>query len=333
MRADRLLLLLALLESRGRLTTDHLARELEVSRRTVLRDVFALRVAGFPVNSVAGPGGGCWLEDSFRNRLLHLSRDEIAALFSLSVPSPLVELGVGGDLKGALLKLSAALPASGDGAGRRAKPRVHLDSAPWTAPTDSAQYLALLHRAVLEDRWVRATFLRARTIRSSRRIAPYGLVAKATTWYVVWAGEDGRLRVDRAVGIVEAELLRDTFSRPARFDLEEFWTAWCREQEGSGPQLTVTARVSRAAFDALRQETLAPEEMPDAADPHDVVRPYCIRLTFRSVEEARAQLLAYGGSVEVLEPLALRLTLADFAIQTAEVYAARGQGSGESSSA
>ena len=323
MRADRLLLLLALLESRGRLTTDHLARELEVSRRTVLRDLFALRVAGFPVNSVAGPGGGCWLEDSFRSRLLHLSRDEIAALFSLSVPSPLVELGVGGDLKGALLKLSAALPTSGDGAGRRAKPRVHLDSAPWTAPADSAQYLALLHRAVREDRWVRVTFLRARTIRSSRRIAPYGLVAKATTWYVVWAGEDEHLRVDRAASILEAELLRETFSRPARFDLEEFWTAWRRKKEGSGHQLTVTARVSRAALDALRHAALAPEEAPDATHLPDDLHPYCVRLRFSSIEEARSQLLAYGGSVEVLEPLALRLTLADFAVQASRIYSSQ----------
>jgi predicted DNA-binding transcriptional regulator YafY len=146
----------------------------------------------------------------------------------------------------------------------------------------------------------------------------------------VWAGEDGRLRVDRAVGIVEAELLRDTFSRPARFDLEEFWTAWCRKQEGSGPQLAVTARVSRAALDALRHAALAPEEAPDATHLPDDLHPYCVRLRFSSIEEARSQLLAYGGSVEVLEPLALRLTLADFAEQTARVYAARGQGSGAS---
>jgi predicted DNA-binding transcriptional regulator YafY len=322
-RADRLLLLLAHLEARGRLTIARLAEELDVSRRTVLRDLYALRVAGFPVNTESGPGGGCWLEDGFRNRLLHLSRDEIAALFSLNVPSPLVELGVANDLKGALLKLSAALPSSGDGAGRRAKPRIHLDSAPWTAPADSVQHLALLHRAVLEDRWVRATFLRAHAILTSRRIAPCGLVAKAAMWYVVWAGEDERLRVDRAASIVEAELLRETFGRPAGLDLEEFWTSWCRKQEGSGRQLVVTARVSRAALDALRHAALAPEEVPDAADSHDVLRPHCIRLGFGSVEEARAQLLAYGGSVEVIEPLALRLTLADFAAQALRIYGAQ----------
>ncbi len=320
MRADRLLLLLAHLEARGRLTTDRLAEELDVSRRTVLRDLYALRVAGFPVNTESGPGGGCWLEDSFRNRLLHLSRDEIAALFSLSIPSPLVELGVGGDLKSALVKLSAAFPASDDGVGRRTQPRIHLDSAPWTAPVDSAQYLALLHRAVLEDRWVRATFLRARTIRSSRRIAPYGLVAKATTWHVVWAGEDEHLRVDRAASILEAELLRETFSRPARFDLEEFWTAWRRQQEASGPQLAVTVRASRAALDALRQGALAPEDAPDATHLSADLRPHCVRLRFGSIEEARSQLLAFGGSVEVLDPLALRLTLADFAEQALRVY-------------
>jgi predicted DNA-binding transcriptional regulator YafY len=145
-------------------------------------------------------------------------------------------------------------------------------------------------------------------------------VAKATTWYVVWAGEDGRLRVDRAVGIVEAELLRETFSRPARFHLEEFWTAWCRKQEGSGPQFTVTARVSRAALDALRHAALALEDVADAMHLPDDLHPDCVRLRFSSIEEARSQLLAYGGSVEVLEPLALRLTLADFAVQASRIY-------------
>jgi predicted DNA-binding transcriptional regulator YafY len=321
MRADRLLSLLALLESRGRLTTDHLARELEVSRRTVLRDLFALRVAGFPVNSVAGPGGGCWLEDDFRNRLLHLSQDELSALFSIGIPAPLVELGVGTDLQGALGKLAAALPPVRSAVESRMRQRIHLDSVPWSAPSEAAPHLATLHRAVLEDRWVRGTFLRAGGVKSARRIAPYGLVAKATTWYVVWAGEDGRLRVDRVTRVLEATLSRDVFTRPVDFDLSEFWAEWCRRQESGEPWVAVTARVSAAALGELERSTgLRLELCPGLDQPPDALRPRGVRMRFARVQEARSYLLAFGASVEVLDPLALRLTLADFAEQVLRVY-------------
>jgi predicted DNA-binding transcriptional regulator YafY len=324
MRADRLLYLLTLLQTRGRLTTDRLAEELEVSRRTVLRDLYALRVARFPVNTEGGPGGGCWLSDDFRNRLLHLNQNELSALFSVSVPAPLVELGIAADLKGALAKLSSALPAAHSDAELRMRQRIHLDSIPWSAPQESVPHLSALHRAVLEDRWVRVTFLRARAIRSVRRIAPYGLVAKATTWYVVWAGEDGRLRADRVSRILEAELERKTFARPADFDLGLFWGEWCRKQEAGGPYLLVTARVSSTALEEFeRALALRLEVAPQAGEPRDPLHPHCVRMRFESVEEARSHLLAYGGSVEVVEPLALRLTLADFAEQALGVYARR----------
>ncbi|MDD5265043.1 MAG: WYL domain-containing protein [Candidatus Bipolaricaulis sp.] len=321
MRADRLLSLLTLLESRGRLTTDHLARELEVSRRTVLRDLFALRVAGFPVNSVAGPGGGCWLEDDFRNRLLHLSQGELAALFSLSVPAPLVELGVADDLKGALGKLASALPPIRSDTEARMRQRIHLDSVPWSAPLEAVPHLTTLHRASLEDRWATATFARAGGTCSRRRIAPYGLVAKATTWYVVWSGEDDRLRVDRVSRVMDAEILRATFVRPSGFVLAHFWSAWCQKQEGREPWLSVTARVSADALDELRRSAaLRLEAAPSAHGPEDPRRPHRVRMRFATVEEARSHLLSYGGSVEVLDPLALRLTLADFAEQALRVY-------------
>jgi len=320
MRADRLLSLLALLESRGRLTTDHLARELEVSRRTVLRDLFALRVAGFPVSSVAGPGGGCWLEDDFRNRLLHLSQDELAALFSLSVPAPLVELGVAADLRGALGKLASALPPVRGNVETRMRQRIHLDSVPWSAPQEAVPHLPVLHRAVLEDRWVRATFLRAGDNRSERPIAPYGLVAKATTWYVVWAGGDGRLRADRVSRVVDARILRESFQRPTGFALAEFWASWCRVQDARQPLLVVTARVSPRALGVLQaSRALRVESLPVPAGSGSA-RPHTIRMRFTSIEEARARLLALGGDLEVLEPLALRLTLVDFAEQALRAY-------------
>jgi len=194
MRADRLLSLLMLLQTRGRMTATRLADELEVSERTIYRDLYALRVAGFPVYTDRGPGGGCRLEETFRNRLTGLNTSETEALFMTSIPAPLVELGVAPSLKGALLKLAAALPAGREGAQERVRQRIHLDPLPWSYTAQATPHLATLHRAAFDDRLVDVTFQRIQRIRSDQRIAPYGLVAKATSWQVVWAGPDGAIR-------------------------------------------------------------------------------------------------------------------------------------------
>lgn len=328
MRADRLLLLMTLLQTRGPLTTERLAEELEVSRRTVLRDLYALRVAGFPVCTTRGPAGGCSLDEEFRNRLLHLSHAELSALFMTNVPAPLADLGVAGDLRGALLKLAASLPAAKSGIEERVRQRIHLDAVPWSEPSQPTQHLETLHQAVLEDRWVRATLERAFHIRSERRMAPYGLVAKATTWYVVWVGEDGHVRVDRVSRVLAAELEKATFSRQEGFDLAGFWDEWCRRRRESEPRLDVIVLASAPALEKLRGASAWVESAPDIepeGSPGDA-RPHRVRLAFGTIEEARAHLLALGGSVEVLEPLALRLTVADFAEQAADVY--RGAGGG-----
>ncbi len=112
MRADRLLAMLILLQTRGRMTARELSEELEVSERTVYRDMLALGMAGMPVYTERGPGGGCTLLESYRTDLNGLTENEVRALFMLSIPAPLVDLGLSLELKAALLKLSAALPAS-----------------------------------------------------------------------------------------------------------------------------------------------------------------------------------------------------------------------------
>lgn len=134
MRADRLLSLVMLLQTRGNMTAQALGEELEVSERTIYRDVEALSFAGIPVYAERGPGGGIALLDSYRTSLTGLNRDEVRALFMLSIPAPLDELGVTADLKAALLKLSAALPAVGRDEQIMARQRIHLDSVAWSQP-------------------------------------------------------------------------------------------------------------------------------------------------------------------------------------------------------
>ena len=152
MRADRLLSLLMLLQARGRMTAQELAQELEVSERTIYRDINALSASGVPVYAESGPGGGCALLDSYRTNLTGLTADEARALFMLSIPAPLDQLGVTQELKAALLKLSAALPEARRSDEERIRQRVYLDSLNWFQDADAVPHLPAIYRAVWDDR-------------------------------------------------------------------------------------------------------------------------------------------------------------------------------------
>ncbi len=319
MRADRLLSILLFLQTRGRSTTDRLAEEFEVSQRTILRDLYALRVAGFPVYTDRGPHGGCYLHDEYRNTLTQLTTDEIATLFLSSIYKPLEDLGLSDQLRAARLKLTAALPDSRRAAMSRLGQRILIDSLPWTKRARPAGFLSVLQRAAMEDRWVRAVFVRRFDVTTRRRIAPYGLVAKAGAWYLVWAGEDGGVRVDAVSEIHKATAEREHFERPGSFDLDSFWRAWREAEEAARPGFEVRLRVRADALryvrDALGERRgVFPLPAAETNEWHE------IDVSFTYFEEARRHVLALGGAVEVVHPAALRASIADFAGQISRRY-------------
>ncbi len=317
MRADRLLSLLMFLQNRGRTTTERLAEALEVSRRTVIRDLYALRVAGFPVYTERGPHGGVYLHEDFRMKLTDLTTDELEALFTLSVPAALSDLGMEAEARGALLKLAASLPAARRNVERDVRSRIYLDPDPWRASRMAIPTLAVLRQAAWEDRRALATFLRARRVRIEREIAPYGLVAKGKSWYVVWAGEDGKVRVDNATSVTDAVLLDSTFTRPAEFDLPGFWTAWSASYEASRSVFEAYLRASPAVLPLLERDARRPIEPGRPSDGSEWVEAI---VAFDSFEQARGALLACGGAAEVIGPDALRLSVEDYGRQTFRVY-------------
>ncbi|MBN2470103.1 MAG: HTH domain-containing protein, partial [Anaerolineae bacterium] len=215
MRADRLLAILMLLQARGRMTARALANELEVSERTIYRDVDALSMAGVPVYTERGPGGGCALLDEYRTTLTGLNAAEIRALFLLTIPAQLDELGFSGELKAALRKLAAALPDPQRAHETRVRQRLHLDSAPWSHSAEPTPFLHRLHQAVWEDRCVRLTYRIFTGQRLTREVAPYGLVAKNGVWHLVCGADDGPLNVVLVSRIAAAEVLAESFSRPS----------------------------------------------------------------------------------------------------------------------
>lgn len=320
MRADRLISLLLLLQARGRMTAAELAEQLEVTERTVYRDIDALSTAGVPVYGERGPRGGYALLDGYRTSLTGLTAGEMRAFFMLSIPAPLADLGLGDDLRAALLKVAAALPAAQRGEEERVRQRFHIDSAWWSAGADGAPHLQAIQQALWNDHTLYITYTTIQGIAIEQTVEPLGLVAKAGVWYLVYA-HGGAQRARKVSSLRDAVEQSETFRRPAGFDLAAFWKEWCAGYESSRTNYAVTLRVSPAFAPLLPmyfgegvRAALARATEPDA---EGWVR---LSLSFESLYAARQPILACGGGVEVIEPLPLRLSVADYARQTVARY-------------
>jgi predicted DNA-binding transcriptional regulator YafY len=319
MRADRLLSLLMLLQTRGRMSASRLASELEVCERTIYRDIVALSTAGVPIYGEAGHDGGYQLLDSYRINLTGLSEGEARALFMLNMPGPLSKLGLSQELKAAMLKLTAALPESRRQDEERVRQRYYIDSSWWNQAEESLTYVQTIQQAVWEDRKLVITYIPLFDVQIERVVEPYGLAAKSGSWYLVFA-RGGRVRVRRVTDLLDARLHTEKFERPADFDLGEFWTKWCAEEEQSYFGYPVTVRVTKGAqpfviryFGARVRHRLG--NAPERDDGSRILTLY-----FRWIDEACDRLLPFGSGVEVLEPYALRARIADVAELTARMY-------------
>ena len=320
MRADRLLSLVMLLQTRGNMTAQALGEELEVSERTIYRDVEALSFAGIPVYTERGPGGGIALLDSYRTSLTGLNRNEVRALFMLSIPAPLDELGVTADLKAALLKLSAALPAVGRDEQIMARQRIHLDSVAWSQPEQPVPHLQTIHQAVWQDFKLQLRYDLGYFGEIELPVDPYGLVAKTTVWYLVCARED-HLRVLRVPDILEARVLDEHFERPSDFNLVTYWQDWCEQNEKRLASFQVEVRVAPELIPYLWThfgERVADQGTQLEAPDED--GRLTVTLQFERFEEARRRLLGYGRAIEVLEPNVLRKSIKDYAWQVVDLY-------------
>jgi len=304
------------------MTAGQLAGELEVSERTIYRDIDALSVAGVPVYGERGPEGGYALLDSYRTRLTGLTENEVRALFMLSIPAPFAELGVDDELRAAMRKLSAALPDRSRGAEARVRQRVHVDSVWWAQGDDPVPHLRALHDAVWQDRVVRIRYRQPFGTPAvlERAVDPYGLVVKAGLWYLVYARQ-GRLRVIRVSRLQDVELTPATFERDAGFDLSAFWREWCAEGERQRTDYRAVVRVAPELLQWLPhyfgeriRAAMAEAGPPDG---EGWIR---LELGFESLPAARERILGFGRAMEVLEPRALRLGVADFARQVVQLY-------------
>ncbi|MDI6411983.1 WYL domain-containing protein [Streptomyces albus] len=248
MKSDRLLSVLLLLQTRGRITADRLAAELEVSRRTIYRDVEALSAAGVPVYAERGRSGGIRLLPGYRTDVTGLTSDEARALFVLATQGAHQALGLDGALGTALRKVMAALPAPHRPAAELTSRRILVDPDRWLSGPRADVRLDELHTAVFTDRRLRLRYRHggegpARTY----TVDPYGLVSKAGVWYLV---ADRRrspalFRVDR---VVTASVVDEAVRRRPGVELAEVWGVLRRRVEERPARIRVTARVHRSRY-------------------------------------------------------------------------------------
>ena len=309
MRASRLLSILLMLQTRGRLTAESLAETFEVSVRTVYRDIEQLSAAGVPVYADRGPGGGFQLLDGFRTKLTGLTENEAETLFLSGLPGPATQLGLADQLLSAQLKLSAALPERSRASAQKMAQRFHLDPVGWFRSSDQARLLPTLAHAVWTETVVEIAYRRGQST-VTRRIHPLGLVLKAGTWYVV-AERSGERRTYRAANIESLTPTGDHFTRPKDFDLVRFWTESSRAFEVGLYREQAVLRASPRAMMRLERlgatVTEAARDTAEAADADGWVR---VTIPIESIDQAAIDLLMLGTEAEVLKPRELRRRIA-----------------------
>jgi predicted DNA-binding transcriptional regulator YafY len=298
-KADRLIALLLLLQSRRQCSARVLAGQLEVSERTIYRDVDALSAAGVPVYAERGAAGGIALSEGYRRALTHFSEDEVRALF-VSGASPLADLGLERGLNRALEKLRGGLADIHQRAADKSRSRIHLDQRRWNQPEPPLELLTTLRRAVWDDRRLRIRYEDRNRKSSTRSVEPLGLVSKAGVWYLIarYGGELRSFRVDR---VRSAQELGEHFARPEDFDLERYWAeSSARFSEASrSADCMVTLR---AANDALERITYYWPAEVLSQDANEAL----VRVTFPGIETALFQALAWADVATLVEPAALR---------------------------
>ena len=306
MRADRVLALLLLLQARGRLTASELASRLEVSRRTVYRDVDALSAAGVPVHADPGPNGGIELMAGWRTDLTGLTAPEVEALFT-SAAGPQFESAMG--------KLAAALPGESGRRAGRIRERLLVDSAVWGRRSPQASpHLRMVQDAVFGDQRLHLRYRRAEAHVVERDVDPLGLIIKAGVWYLL-ADVEGERRLFRLSRIEDAHALDEPARRPKRFDLAKAWREQSAHWDSGRSGYEVVLRV---AGDADLPLVLRVSGERVVGRPRRRV----VRLAFPALEPAAAFVSSFGARVEVLEPDELRAALACRGAELVKLYGA-----------
>lgn len=324
MRASRLLTILMILQTRGRTSAEVLSEELEVSVRTVYRDIDQLSAAGVPVYAETGRNGGFALLDGWKTRLNGLTAPEARALFFSGLPGPAGELGLGEEAAQAELKLLSALPADWQAEARRMSSRFHLDPRGWFQPGHKPEFLKLVAEAVWSETRIAIRYESWKETKD-RVIEPLGLVLKGGVWYVV-AQRDGNIRTYRLSQIQALGPTGETFTRPKDFDLPNHWAEATKQFERDIYVGTAHVRATEKGLRKLKDlsdtvrravEMLNPTPGEDGWVEFDI--------PIEEVGWASFEFIKLGDDVEVLSPPELRARVVGNVQKMARLYRVSGE--------
>ncbi|MCG7344727.1 YafY family transcriptional regulator [Sporosarcina sp. ACRSL] len=299
MRADRLMNIMILLQNRGKMTAKELANELEVSDRTILRDMDALSTAGVPIVSDRGKEGGWRLLDNFRSKLSGLNKDDIKTLFLFPSRKLLEDIGLNSQALDTRQKLLAAIPGTFRDEAQAMWERIHIDSGTWRQSKEKVQALKTVQQAVWESKKLKIYYEQADGEQKERLIEPLGLVAKGNRWYLV-ASRNGELRNYRVSRIHNVEVLNETFSRPLNFNLAAYWEQSKVKFIQNLPEFDVQVEIHPAIINRIKFtgkfvhfiETQNPNE--------DKWIPATLR--FNDKQEAIEFILGFTNNIKVISP-------------------------------
>lgn len=322
MRASRLLSIQMLLETRGRMSARALADALEISVRTLYRDVDELTAAGVPVYAERGRAGGFELMRGWKTTLTGLTPSEAQAVFLSGLAGPAAELGLGDEVEQAQLKLLAALPASWRDDARRVSSRLYLDPIDWYRESQPLPHLATVATAVWDERPL-AMHYESWKLTSRRTIHPLGLVLKAGAWYLV--ANDDKLRTYRVASILDAELQPGVVKRPKGFNLTEYWRQSVRRFQAEVFKGEATVCATAAGLKSLSYLSAAVAKAVAAVSPpegeDDRVE---LRIPIETIEHATGQLLRLAPEVEVIGPPALKRSTIERLRRIVALYGLKG---------
>ncbi|MGH9596316.1 MAG: helix-turn-helix transcriptional regulator [Edaphobacter sp.] len=303
MKADRLLSALMLLQAKGRITSRELSDRLEVSQRTVHRDMEALSAARVPITALRGSQGGWQLEPGWRTHVPGLDEAELRALL-MAQPRALSDPAMRAASERAFGKLMAALPSRMREQAAAMSERLHIDPAGWHATTEDLSMLPIVQDAVARNCKLTFDYTRADGQTAPRTVDPLGIVAKGTSWYLVARAPNG-MRTYRVSRMQSVTPLATTFERPANFKLAAYWEASTKQLQEQRKSFEAIVAADLRASQSLRSwcvtepiKSKLPKSMPKDW--------LTLKIQFEEEEQARFILLGFGPRARVLEPASLR---------------------------
>lgn len=318
MRADRLLSIVLLLQTHHQMTSRDLASRLEVSERTIHRDMEALSGAGIPITAARGMGGGWSLLGDYRTSLTGLTETEMQTLFLTTPGKLLADLKLEKAAHGALLKLLASVPSTLRKSAERARERIYVDVAGWSRREEAVPFLPVLQEAIWLERKLSIAYERGEGCDPvERRIDPFGLVAKGSVWYLV-GSVDGALRTYRVSRISRAEVLSEDAAIPDDFNLAGYWEKSASLFKANVPNYLATfwaapEIVARLPFGGRFARVTETAEFDDRAWRK-------VLIGFDVEEMACEFAVSFGPSLEVIEPQTLREKVLDMTKATLRFY-------------